>query len=54
MQKTKSQRESFKKTARELGADESDDALDKSMGRLNLKRRQEKEQETPGAKPDDS
>ena len=37
----------FKKKARELGADESDDALDKSMGRLNLKRRQEKEQETP-------
>ena len=27
----------FKKKARELGADESDDALDRSLDRLNLK-----------------
>lgn len=35
------QTERFKQAARELGADESDDALDRVMGRLDLKRKPE-------------
>ena len=31
----------FKEAARELGADESDDALDRVMGKLDLKRKPE-------------
>lgn len=34
----KKQIKTFKETARKLGADESEDALDKIMGRLDLKR----------------
>lgn len=33
----------FKAAARELGVDESDDALDRVMGRLDLKRKPEAE-----------
>lgn len=33
----------FKAAARELGADESDDALDRVMGKLDLKRKPEAE-----------
>lgn len=29
--------ERFRETARQLGADESDDALDRAMGKLNLR-----------------
>ena len=35
----KSQSNKFKEAARALGADESDDALDKAMGRLELQRK---------------
>lgn len=33
----------FKEAARELGVDESDDALDRVMGKLDLKRKPEAE-----------
>ena len=33
------QRERFEEAARQLGADESDDALDRAMGKLNLRRK---------------
>jgi hypothetical protein len=36
-----SQEERFKEAARELGADESDDALDHVMGKLDLKKKPE-------------
>lgn len=35
------QGEKFKEAARELGADESDDALDQVMGKLDLKKKPE-------------
>lgn len=35
--KTQSQSKKFKQVARKLGADESDDALDRAIGRLKLK-----------------
>lgn len=41
------QSDAFKETARELGADESADTLDRIMGRLDLKKKPEPE------KPDD-
>jgi hypothetical protein len=37
----KSQQDRFRQTARELGADESDDALDRIMGKLDLTKKQE-------------
>jgi hypothetical protein len=36
-----SQQDRFKEAARELGADESDGALDRVMGRLDLKKKPE-------------
>lgn len=36
-----SQLDRFKQAARELGADESDDALDKVFGKLDVKRKPE-------------
>ena len=39
MKDGKKQIENFKQAARALGADESDDALDKAMGRLELRRK---------------
>jgi hypothetical protein len=42
-----SQQQVFQQTARELGADESDDALDRIMGRLDLTKKPE-----PGPKPE--
>lgn len=36
-QASSNQAERFKEAARELGADESDDALDRAMDRLDLK-----------------
>ena len=39
----KKQIDRFKDAAREIGADQSDDALDKVMGKLDLKRKEEKE-----------
>ena len=39
----KSQSENFKETARELEADQSDDALDRIMGKLDLKKKPEPE-----------
>lgn len=40
----KKQIDRFKEAARQVGADESDDALDRVMGKLDLKRK-------PDAKP---
>lgn len=40
---SKPQKEIFEETAREIGADESDDALDRVMGKLDLKRKPESE-----------
>lgn len=37
----KEQLEHFKAAAREIGADESDDALDRIMGKLDLKKKPE-------------
>lgn len=37
------QSDKFKEAARELGVDESDDALDRVMGKLDLKRKPEGE-----------
>ena len=37
MKNKKTQLDRFKKAASELGADESDDALDRAIGRLKLK-----------------
>jgi len=42
------QSDAFKEAARELGADESDDALDRVMGKLDLKKKPETE--TPAKK----
>jgi hypothetical protein len=38
-----SQLDRFRETAREVGADESDDALDRVMGRLDLTKKPEPE-----------
>ncbi len=38
---TPRQTDRFKEAARELGADESDDALDRIMGKLDLKKKPE-------------
>lgn len=43
MENDKKQAERFKEAARELGVDESDDALDRVMGKLDLKRKPEAE-----------
>jgi hypothetical protein len=43
MDETKKQSERFKEAARELGADESPDALDRIMGKLDLKKKPEPE-----------
>lgn len=37
------QSERFKETARDIGADESDDALDRIMGKIDLKKKPEPE-----------
>jgi hypothetical protein len=42
-QKHDSQADRFAEAARELGADESDDALDRVMGKLDLKKKPEPE-----------
>lgn len=44
-----SQLDRFKETAREVGADESDDALDRVFGKLDVKRKPE-EKDAPNAK----
>ncbi len=41
MTDNKTQLDRFKETARSIGADESDDALDKIMGKLDLTRKPE-------------
>lgn len=38
MNNQQSQRDRFKEAARQVGADESDDALDRAFGALDLKR----------------
>jgi hypothetical protein len=48
MTDNKEQGDRFKEAARELGADESDDALDRIMGKLDLKKKPEPE--TPAKK----
>lgn len=55
-QSKSSQADRFRETARQLGADESDDALDRAMGKLDLRRkpgegepkRQEKDESDEG------
>jgi hypothetical protein len=44
MDENKVQAERFKEAAREVGADESADALDRVMGKLDLKKKVEPEQ----------
>lgn len=46
-QQRKSQRDRFKEAAREIGADMSDDALDKVMGRLDLKKKPDEKDGKP-------
>lgn len=46
--KNKSQLERFKEAAKDVGADTSDDALDKIMGKLDLRKQPE-----PDEKDDD-
>lgn len=41
--KDQSQANRFREAAREVGADESDDALDRIMGKLDLKKKPEPE-----------
>jgi len=50
---TETQVERFKRVARQLGADESDDALDRAMDKLDLrvKPKDEDEKLTPPEKP---
>jgi hypothetical protein len=50
--KTQIQSCRFTETARELGADESDDALDRIMGELDLVKKPEPKPEKP-EKPED-
>jgi hypothetical protein len=45
---TEKQVDEFKRVARDLGADESDEALDRIMGKLDLTKKPE-----PEKKPDD-
>jgi len=40
----------FREAAREVGADESDDALDRMMGKLDLKRKPEADEPKPAKK----
>jgi len=49
--KDKKQLDRFKETAREIGADTSDDALDKVMGNLDLTKRPLSESIDKGEKP---
>lgn len=50
--KNQDQIDRFKETAREIGADESDDALDRVMGKLDLKRRQQDPKKRDKQTPD--
>ena len=43
-----SQRNAFEETARAVDADKSDDALDRIMGKLDLKKRPEKKEADDG------
>ena len=52
MSTEKSQQDRFKAAAREVGADESDDALDKVFGKLDVKRKPEEKPAKPSAKED--
>ena len=47
MVKDPKQLDRFKETAREVGADTSDDALDKVMGKLDLKKKPDEKGEKP-------
>ena len=48
MQHQKSQEDLFKEAARELGADQSDDALDRIMGKLDLTKKPEPDKTPKG------
>ena len=48
--RNQSQLERFRESAREIGADESDDALDRIMGKLDLTKKPEPETMTPDKK----
>ena len=47
MKPSTGQSDRFKETARELDADESDDALDRVMSKLDLTKKPEPKDETP-------
>lgn len=47
---TNQQTDRFKAAARELGADEADDALDRIMGKLDLKKKPESEKKPDAGK----
>ncbi len=51
MSEKKPQIDRFKETAGEIGADTSDDALDKVMGKLDLTKKPEPESIGKGEKP---
>ena len=46
----KSQADRFRNAAREIGTDQSDDALDRIMGKLDLKKKPEPEKNSNGEK----
>lgn len=48
LSKDEAQISRFKQTAREVGADESDDALDKVFGKLDVKRKPDEKPEKKG------
>lgn len=49
-ERAKSQAARFREAARQVGADESDDALDKVMGKLDLTKKPEADEPTPAPK----
>jgi hypothetical protein len=52
MNDDKTQLDRFKEAAREVGADESDDALDKIMRKLDLTKKPDGEKKPAGGKDD--
>ena len=52
MMNEKTQLDKFKETAREIGADTSDDALDKVMGKMDLKKKPEVNDKKTGSSGD--
>lgn len=51
MSSKKSQLDRFKEAAKDVGADTSDDALDRAMGKLDLTKKPDSESMEEGKKP---